>query len=144
MPSVYHFDLPKKSEPPAKVPLHVIPLNMTSTTVEDIVSLPAASKARYREFSEYSGALHPFDGWVAKFGLLNPFGYVMWGFSAIPSWLMMIIISGISRQFMSRRMTGGQQGFNAPGQAQPQAQTPGRAAPAAAAAPRSGGGKKRK
>ncbi|EXJ93578.1 hypothetical protein A1O1_01970 [Capronia coronata CBS 617.96] len=147
IPSIYHFSVPKQSEPQEKVPVHIVPLNMTSATVEDIVSIPTASKARYLEFPEYTGLLHPFDGWVAKLGLLQPFGYVMWGFGSMPSWLMMIIISFVSRQFMSRRMPGAQGGFGATGPAPPQAQagqTPNRPAQAAAPAPKSGGGRKRK
>jgi len=143
MPSVYHFSVPKKSDPQEKVPLHVVPLNMTLTTVDDIVSIPTASKSRYLQYEEYTGMLHPFDGWVAQFGLLKPFGYFMWGVGNVPSWAMMLIISFVSRNIMSRRMTGGRAGApsGAPGAA-PEAQTPSRPAPAAA--PKSGGGKKRK
>jgi len=107
MPSVYHFSVPKKSDPQEKVPLHVVPLNMTLTTVDDIVSIPTASKSRYLQYEEYTGMLHPFDGWVAQFGLLKPFGYFMWGVGNVPSWAMMLIISFVSRNIMSRRMTGG-------------------------------------
>ncbi|EXJ91526.1 hypothetical protein A1O3_00074 [Capronia epimyces CBS 606.96] len=146
LPAVYHFSVPKKSEPQAKAPLHIVPLNMTTVTVDDIVSVAAASKARYLEYPEYTGFLHPFDGWVAKLSLLQPLGYVLWGFGSMPSWLMMIIISFVSRQIMSRRMTGGQRApAGAPAQAPAQqAQTPTRPAQAAGAAPKSGGGRKRK
>jgi len=138
LPSIYHFMVPKQSTPQAKVPLHIIPLNLTTTTIADIVSIPSSSKSRYLESQEYTGLLHPFDGLMHKFGLLQPFGYVMWGLGTMPSWVMMIGISFISRQIMSRRMTGGQAGQGVP--AQPATQ-PGPAALAPAAA---GGAKKRK
>lgn len=122
--------------------MHIVPLNFTSATVSDIVSIPTASKSSYLEHEEYTGLLHPFDGLVSKFGLLTPFGYVMWGFGNIPSWAMMLIISFVSRNIMSKRMTGGAAGGPAPGAAAG-AQTPSRPAPAAV--PKSGGsGKKRK
>jgi hypothetical protein len=117
---------------------------MTTTTVADIVSIPSSSKSRYLDYDENTGAMHPLDGWLHQFGLQLPFGYVMWAFAAVPSWMMMIGISFISRQVMSRRMAGGQ-GQSIPDPAAPnvqQAQTPSRPAPAAA--PKSGGGKKRK
>jgi len=143
LPSVYHFNVPKKSEPQAKTPLHIVPLNISNTTTSDIISIPNASKSRYTEFDEYTGLLHPLDGWVAKLGLLQPFGYLMWGFGSTPSWVMMIGISFVSRQIMGRRMGGNRSAGPTPGQPQPQqAQTPARPAPAAA--PRSGGGRKRK
>ncbi|KIX09090.1 uncharacterized protein Z518_00168 [Rhinocladiella mackenziei CBS 650.93] len=141
MPSVYHFHLPKKSEPQAKSPLHIAPLNISTTTIDDIVSIPAASKSRYLEYVEYTGALHPLDGWMAKFGLLQPFGYVMWGIGSMPSWVMMIGISFISRQIMSRRMAGGR-GMPTPGEAQQEPQV--RLAPASPATPKSAGSKKKK
>ncbi|KAK5056777.1 hypothetical protein LTR84_012309 [Exophiala bonariae] len=144
LPSIYHFDVPKKTEPQAKVPLHVVPLNMSSATTADILSIPSATKARYLDFPEYEGAVHPFDGWLAKFNLLIPFGYVMWGFGSTPSWLMMLGISFVSRQIMSRRM-GARTGVPTPGAAAPapppQAQTPSRPA---GGTPRSGGSKKRR
>lgn len=139
LPSIYHFMVPIQSNPPPKVPLHIVPLNLTTTTVADIVSIPSNSKARYLEKEEYTGILHPFDGIMSKLGLLQPFGYLMWGLSTIPSWVMMIGISFISRQIMSRRMQGGQAGVPAAaGAAQPAAPRP---APAAAA---QGGGRKKK
>lgn len=148
LPSIYHFSVPKKTEPQSKTPLHVVPLNMSSVTTGDILSIPSASKSRYLDFPEYEGAVHPFDGWLAKFNLLMPFGYVMWGFGSTPSWMMMLGISFVSRQIMSRRM-GNRSGAPAPGAAAaaaapvapPQAQTPSRPA---GGTPRSGGSKKRR
>ncbi|KIW18223.1 hypothetical protein PV08_02511 [Exophiala spinifera] len=139
LPSIYHFMVPVQSNPPSKVPLRVIPLNLTSATVADIVAIPSNSKSRYLEEEEYTGLLHPFDGIVSQFGLLEPFGYLMWGLSTIPSWAMMIGISFFSRRIMNRRMQGPQAGTPAPAAAAPAAPRP---APAAAVA--QGGGRKRK
>jgi len=144
LPSIYHFTVPKKSDPQAKVPLHIVPLNLSSVTTADIVSIPSASKSRYLDFPEYEGAVHPFDGWMAQFNILIPFGYVMWGFGSTPSWMIMIAISFVSRQIMSRRMAR-TSGIPTPGEAAPpppqQAQTPSRPA---SGAPKSGGSKKRR
>lgn len=143
MPSVYHFTVPKKSEPQAKSPLHIVPLNLTTATVADITSIPAAGKSRYLEYEEYTGIMHPIDGTMVQFGLMQPFGYFMWGLGTMPSWVMMIGISFFSRQIMSRRMgnTGGiPTGPQA--QAQQPASPPPRVAPAAAA--KGGSARKRK
>ncbi|KIV87126.1 hypothetical protein PV11_02694 [Exophiala sideris] len=140
LPSVYHFMVPKKSDPQAKTPLHIIPFNFTSTTTTTIVEIPSRSKSTYLGEDEYTGLLHPFDGLLAKFGLQQPFGYVMWGLGIMPSWVMMIGISFISRQIMSRRMQGGRNGEPPVGPAAPQAQ----ARPAPAAAPAAGSAKKRR
>lgn len=46
---------------------------------------------------QYEGFFHPFDGPLAQYGLTIPFGYLVWGFSQIPSWMFMIGISFFSR-----------------------------------------------
>ncbi|OAP64697.1 hypothetical protein AYL99_00669 [Fonsecaea erecta] len=138
VPVIYHFLLPKEGDQGAKAPLYIIPLNVTTTTVSDITSLPRASKSRYLEYPEYTGMLHPIDGLLAQAGVLQPFGYFMWALGAMPSWMMMLGISFISRQIMSRRMGAGR-GVPAP----PDAQQPAapRVAPASPASqPKSGSG----
>ncbi|KAI1614763.1 PTH2 family peptidyl-tRNA hydrolase [Exophiala viscosa] len=140
LPSVYHFMVPKKSEPQAKTPLHIKPLNFSETSTTSIVEIPSRSKSTYLKEDEYTGLLHPFDGLLSKFGLQQPFGYVMWGLGVMPSWVMMIGISFVSRQVMSRRMQGGRNGQPPTGPAAPPAQ----ARPAPAAAPAAGGSKKRR
>ncbi|KAH0840564.1 hypothetical protein AYO21_03893 [Fonsecaea monophora] len=138
VPNIYHFLLPKQSDQGAKSPLHIVPLNVSSTTVADITSLPRASKSRYLDYPEYTGLLHPTDGLLAQVGVIQPFGYFMWALGTMPSWLMMLGISFISRQIMSRRMGGGR-GIPAPGDAQQQPAAP-RVAPASPASqPKAGG-----
>ncbi|EXJ60817.1 hypothetical protein A1O7_04970 [Cladophialophora yegresii CBS 114405] len=154
VPVIYHFLVPKASagasssaqpSTDAPTPLHIVPLNLTGTEVRDIVSIPSASKSRYLDYEEYTGLLHPIDGLMAKFGLLQPFGYFMWALGSMPGWVMMLGISFVSRQIMSRRMAGS---AGIP-QAAPQAQAAPapRVAPATGSQPRGGAGgsaKKRK
>ncbi|KIW68296.1 hypothetical protein PV04_04252 [Phialophora macrospora] len=151
VPVVYHFMLPKaamSSGPPstdAPTKLHVVPLNLTTTDASDIVSIPSATKSRYLDYEEYTGFLHPIDGLLAKFGLLQPLGYFMWALGKMPGWVMMLGISFVSRQIMSRRLarTGGIPEAAPRAQAAPAP----RVAPATGSQPRGGAGgsaKKRK
>lgn len=48
----------------------------------------------------YEGPWHPFNGFIQEYGLAVPLAYVFWGFSKMPSWLPMILISFLSRSFM--------------------------------------------
>jgi hypothetical protein len=99
-PSVWHFQIPavQPGEPRPSVPLHITYLNHTTVTPETIYRIHS-EKTDLAE-GPYKGALHPFDGWLAQYGLNIPLGYVMYGFSIIPSWLMMIAISFLSRSIM--------------------------------------------
>ncbi|KAL1969545.1 hypothetical protein VTN77DRAFT_8983 [Rasamsonia byssochlamydoides] len=103
-PSVWHLQLPQvqAGEPRPAVPLHIVNLNTTAVTPETIYKIH--SEKTYEKEAPYEGALHPFDGWLAQYGLNVPLGYVMYGFSLIPSWLFMIAISFFSRTIMGRRM----------------------------------------
>jgi len=144
LPSIYHFHLPKQADPQPKTVLHIIPLNISAVTTADIVSIPAASKARYLEYDEYTGVLHPIDGLLQKFGLLMPLGYFLWAVGNIPSWVMMIGISFVSRQVMSRRM-GNRPGLGAGDVAPPQPPAGiSRGAPAAGAPKAGGAGSKKR
>lgn len=69
-----------------------------NVTAEQIVKIH--TDKTYLETPEYTGAWHPIDGWLQKYGLLQPLGYVFWGFGSTPSWLVMIAISFLSRQMM--------------------------------------------
>lgn len=145
MPSVYHFLIPRQSDPQAKTPLHIVDLNHTAVTATEIVNIK--SQKSYLNKEEYTGALHPIDGWLRKFNILTPMGYVLWGFGTIPSWMMMIGISFLSRQFMSKRV-GNRGGLGAGDIVPPQgptAQQPRAAAgPASPAGAGRAGGKKRR
>ncbi|ETN43985.1 uncharacterized protein HMPREF1541_10850 [Cyphellophora europaea CBS 101466] len=104
-PAIWHFLTPAtSSNPDAASDLRIIRLNSTTVTTEDIVSIPSTSTSRYQKYTPYEGMLHPIDGTFQKFGLTIPFGYALWALGAVPSWLMMLVISFASRQIMSKRM----------------------------------------
>lgn len=125
-------------------------LNRTTVTPQDIFKLVSgAPDSKIFEYPVYEGFLHPVDGWMVRYGLLEYFGYLIWGMGTTPSWIVMIIISFVSRQIMSRRMLD----RNAPdiyarrGQTQAQAQAQaGPASPAGRGTPGGAGkaGKKRR
>ncbi|CAI7571104.1 unnamed protein product [Penicillium palitans] len=103
-PSVQYYQIPKEpavGEERAPTPLRNIYLNATTVTPETIYEIHA--KKTYENVPVYEGALHPVDGWVAKYQLNIPMGYVIWALGAVPSWLFMIGISFFSRTMMSRR-----------------------------------------
>lgn len=99
-PSLYYFQIPKpladQSAPATTV--RFLPLNRTSTTTETFKKLFVDGE--YEKTAPYEGYFHPFDGEIQKYGLALPIAYVFWGFSKMPSWLPMILISFVSRSFM--------------------------------------------
>ncbi|KAJ5661839.1 uncharacterized protein N7477_009455 [Penicillium maclennaniae] len=104
-PSVYYYQIPKaqpEGEERLPTPLHVVYMNTTTVTPENFYEIH--SKKIYEDAAEYTGAFHPTDGWLAKYQLLMPLGYVIFAVGAIPSWLFMIGISFFSRTVMGRRM----------------------------------------
>lgn len=143
MPAIWHFLTPATaSNPDAATDIRIIRLNTTTAQVSDITSIPSTSTSRYLDYTPYEGLLHPIDGTLQKFGLAVPFGYALWFLGAVPSWMMMLVISFASRQIMSKRM-GESPGLGGPAPAQGQAQA--QAQPAAAAGKASpAGGKKQK
>lgn len=102
-PTVWHFQIPQAQvgEERLPTPLHIVPLNTSTITPEGIYKIH--SEKNYETFPAYEGALHPTDGWLAKTGLNVALGYIIFGFSAIPSWLFMIGVSLFSRTFAGRR-----------------------------------------
>jgi hypothetical protein len=99
-PSILHLQLPQPLEDqstPATT-MRSIKVNRTTIAATEIAALHLQDK--YLETETYEGFFHPFDGQLAKFGLEIPFGYLVWGFSKIPSWAFMIGISFFSRTIM--------------------------------------------
>ncbi|KAH7090756.1 hypothetical protein FB567DRAFT_520578 [Paraphoma chrysanthemicola] len=106
-PALYYFQIPKPlADQSAPVPtVRYQPLNRTSTTATTIKELIVDNKIS--EVEPYEGVFHPFNGELQKYGLALPYAYVTWGFSKMPSWLPMILVSFLSRSFMGKRMNPG-------------------------------------
>ncbi|THX31990.1 hypothetical protein D6D10_08225 [Aureobasidium pullulans] len=104
-PSVIYIQLPQPlpDQTTPATTVYFLPLNRTTVSAQDFVSI-ATEKAFFKERTPYEGFFHPFDGILAKTGLAIPFGWVVYGFSVMPSWALMIGISFFSRTFMSKRM----------------------------------------
>jgi len=102
-PSIYYISIPHAlADQSAPAPLaYYIPLNRTSVTSSEIAAI--STKQTYKNTEPYEGIWHPFNGLIAQNNLGVPIGYVLWGFSKMPSWLPMILISFLSRSFMGRR-----------------------------------------
>jgi len=100
-PALYHFLIPnpRADQPQPATVARYIPLNRSSVTALEIAELH--TKEKYKEKEPYEGALHPFDGWLEKTGINLPLAYFMWGVSKVPAWLPMILISFLSRNWMS-------------------------------------------
>lgn len=73
-------------------------MNATTVTPEELYQIH--SKKTFQRSPPYEGAFHPTDGWMAKYQLSIPVGWVIYGLSAIPSWMFMIGISFLSRTVM--------------------------------------------
>ncbi|KAL8833625.1 MAG: hypothetical protein Q9170_004173 [Blastenia crenularia] len=107
-PTIWHIELPvtQADQSTPATTIRIVGLNTTTATAADIVEIH--TKKTYEQRPVYEGALHPFDGWVAQYGLLTPLGYTLYGFANIPSWAFMIVVSMGSRYIMNRRVGGAQ------------------------------------
>jgi len=105
-PSLYYFQIPKPlADQSAPVPTaRYLPLNRTSTTAETIKKLIIDNEIE--EVEPYIGHFHPFNGTLQQYNLAVPYGHATYWFSKMPSWMPMILISFLSRSFMSKRMAG--------------------------------------
>ncbi|OJD17399.1 hypothetical protein AJ78_02529 [Emergomyces pasteurianus Ep9510] len=103
-PSIWHWQVPAREpgQPKPKTPIHVVGMNATTIDAETIYKIH--SEKTWANKPAYDSTFHPVDGTLAKFGLNVPLGYVLYGVGMVPSWLMMVGISFISRSVMSRRM----------------------------------------
>jgi hypothetical protein len=100
-PSVIYIQLPQPlpDQTTPATTVHYLSLNRTTVTAQDFVEM-ATVKAFKQEKTPYEGFFHPFNGVLAQTGLGIPFGWVVYGFSVMPSWALMIGISFFSRTFM--------------------------------------------
>ena len=99
-PAIWHIQLPIPAADQSKpaTTIHIVPLNTTTSTAQEIIEIHYAKT--FEKTPVYEGAFHPFDGQLAKLGLNVPLGYVLYGFSKVPSWMFMILVSFASRTIM--------------------------------------------
>ncbi|KAL9595363.1 MAG: hypothetical protein Q9219_006489 [cf. Caloplaca sp. 3 TL-2023] len=109
-PTIWYIQLPvaKPDQSTPATTVRIVGLNTTTATAADIVKIH--TQKTYEKRPVYESDLHPFNGWVARYGLLTPLGYVLYTFANVPSWAFMIIISMFSRYIM--RVVGPQQEVN--------------------------------
>ena len=100
IPEIWHFEIsvPAGGQSRAPSPLHIVPIFPQNITSQAVVKIH--TEKSYLKQPEYNGAYHPMDGWLQQYKVLEPLGYVTWGFGSTPSWLFMIAISFFSRQMM--------------------------------------------
>ena len=99
-PAIWYVRLPVPAaeQTPAPTDIHVLRLNTTTSTVQEMVDLHA--RKQYEGKPLVTGALHPFDGWAAKLGLNIVMGYVLAGVNMVPSWSIMLVVSFVTRALM--------------------------------------------
>lgn len=88
--------LPDQSAGPTHITVHYF--NLTTVSNADITRLH--TRKEYLHAERYEGALHPFDGWVQRSGLVVPMAWALWGLSKVPSWAFLVGMSFVSRRFM--------------------------------------------
>lgn len=81
--------------------LHIVSINTTSTTVQTFQDVRTTES--WREIPKYEGYFHPFDGQIALLGASKPVGYFFWVFNVVPNWLFMMVISFVSRSFLTNK-----------------------------------------
>ncbi|EER24914.1 hypothetical protein D8B26_007487 [Coccidioides posadasii str. Silveira] len=121
-PSLWYFQIPvapEAEQPKPATSIHTLHVNVTTVTAEDIYKVH--SEKRWEKVPAYEGAFHPMDGWLAQYGLNVVIGYIVFGIGQVPSWLMMVGVSFISRSMMSRRLGPQQQQQQRRAAAAPQA-----------------------
>lgn len=93
--TIWSFDM---LPPPAPVEIYRKRMNLTSTTDQTFVDL--YNKGNKEGWTLHDGYFHPFDGPLAKNGVLIPLGYLFYALNVIPSWAMMLLVSFFSRRMM--------------------------------------------
>ncbi|KAL3427190.1 hypothetical protein PVAG01_00699 [Phlyctema vagabunda] len=87
---------------PAPVDIRIVNLNSSTTTASTFTELHSTKSWKSKPLND--GYFHPFDGPLAQYKAAVPFGYIIWIFSVVPSYVFMIAISFFSRTFMGNRM----------------------------------------
>ncbi|KAG8530909.1 uncharacterized protein KY384_004266 [Bacidia gigantensis] len=86
-PTIWHIRRPAPAVG-GETDVYINYLNFTTTTTSDMVALHTSNK--YEGGILYEGMFHIFDGWLAQNGLLDYLGYVLYAFTAVPSWALML------------------------------------------------------
>ena len=105
--TVWHIEVPALAEKEAakvkggeQAPTKITAtgLNVTTATAQEITELYTLDK--WKEGDAVEGYFHPFDGPIARFGLMGPFGQAADALGRIPPWMLMLVISFITRSMM--------------------------------------------
>lgn len=102
-PSIWTF---KMLPAPAPVEIVIKRLSHNTTTPQTIMDLYEEGyvKGNKEGWKVNESVFHPFNGKFAELGLSVPFAYVIWFFTVVPNWAVMLVVSFISRSMMNRRM----------------------------------------
>lgn len=107
-PSIMHFLFPilpyENASPQPASEYRYMDFNRSTVTSSNLVAMAInAPNSEIYQIPVYEGSLHPVDGWMARFGVQQYFGYLIWGMGTTPSWLIMIVLSFVSRQMMTKK-----------------------------------------
>lgn len=102
--AIWYIELPIPSPDQSKpaTTIHVVPLNGTTVTAEEIVAIYKDKTFEQRPVLD--SMFHPFDGQLTQLGLNVPAAYILWAFGIVPSWTIMLGMSFLTRTLMSRRI----------------------------------------
>lgn len=89
------------------VEIRILPVNASTVTAAEMVRIHTSKS--WKELPLYTGSFQPFDSWLALTGLNVPLGYVKSVWDRLPTWSFMLLVSFLTRTFMSRRMAGQRQ-----------------------------------
>ncbi|EEH07217.1 conserved hypothetical protein [Histoplasma capsulatum G186AR] len=105
-PAVLHWQVPAREpgQPKPNTDVHFVRVN--ATTVDTETMYKVHSEKTWEGRPAYDSTFHPIDGTLAKYGLSVPLAHVLYYVGMVPSWLIMVGISFLSRTFMSRRFAG--------------------------------------
>ncbi|KAH8842425.1 hypothetical protein MCOR27_005757 [Pyricularia oryzae] len=102
-PSIWSL---KMKPAPSEVEIVIKPLSRNETTAQTIMDIYEEGfvKGNKDKWVLNDSVFHPFNGFFAKNSLSVPVAYVLWFFSVVPNWAVMLCVSFMSRSMMNRRM----------------------------------------
>jgi hypothetical protein len=84
--------------PPAAIDIYKLRLNRTTVTSDQLMNIH--TEGAKNKLKLYESIFHPFNGKAVELGLAVPFGWLCWVTNLIPSWLLMLTVSGGTRYMM--------------------------------------------